>query len=59
MLYAAAQQKKKPRVVYASSSSVYGDRPELPKREDAKPKQIKISGEIGGRREKPIDVQGV
>jgi len=29
---------------------------ELPKREDAKPKQIKISGETG-RREKPIDVQ--
>jgi HSP20 family protein len=31
---------------------------ELPKREDAKPKQIQISGETGGRREKPIDVQG-
>jgi UDP-glucose 4-epimerase len=33
ILYAAAQQKKKPRVVYASSSSVYGENPELPKRE--------------------------
>jgi UDP-glucose 4-epimerase len=34
VLHAAARQKKKPRVVYASSSSVYGDRPDLPKRED-------------------------
>src|SRR5581483_9423917 len=34
VFYAAARQKKKPRVVYASSSSVYGDRPDLPKRED-------------------------
>jgi UDP-glucose 4-epimerase len=34
ILYAAARQRKKPRVVWASSSSVYGDRPELPKRED-------------------------
>jgi UDP-glucose 4-epimerase len=34
ILHAAAQQKKKPRVVYASSSSVYGERPDLPKRED-------------------------
>ena len=33
VLHAAAQQKKKPRVVYASSSSVYGENPELPKRE--------------------------
>ncbi len=33
VLYAAARQKKKPRVVYASSSSVYGENPELPKRE--------------------------
>jgi UDP-glucose 4-epimerase len=31
---AAAREKKKPRVVYASSSSVYGERPDLPKRED-------------------------
>ena len=29
-----------PRVVYASSSSVYGDRPELPKREDQPPAPI-------------------
>ena len=34
VLFAAAKQKRKPRVVYASSSSVYGDRPDLPKRED-------------------------
>src|SRR5215475_14157043 len=34
LLYAASLQKKKPRVVYASSSSVYGENPELPKRED-------------------------
>jgi HSP20 family protein len=30
---------------------------EMPKREDAKPRQIKISGETAGRREKSIDVQ--
>lgn len=30
---------------------------ELPKREDAKPRQIKISGETAGREKKPIDVQ--
>jgi UDP-glucose 4-epimerase len=30
----AAREAKARRVVYASSSSVYGDRPELPKRED-------------------------
>jgi nucleoside-diphosphate-sugar epimerase len=34
VLHAAARQKRKPRVVYASSSSVYGERPDLPKRED-------------------------
>ncbi|MGH7403981.1 MAG: NAD-dependent epimerase/dehydratase family protein, partial [Candidatus Rokuibacteriota bacterium] len=34
VLHAAAGQKRKPRVVYASSSSVYGERPDLPKRED-------------------------
>jgi len=34
LLHAAAKQKRKPRVVFASSSSVYGDRPDLPKRED-------------------------
>ena len=34
LLVAAARQKKKPRVVYASSSSVYGEKPDLPKRED-------------------------
>jgi UDP-glucose 4-epimerase len=33
VLHAAAHQKKRPRVVYASSSSVYGENPELPKRE--------------------------
>ena len=30
---------------------------EMPKREDAKPRQIRISGETAGRREKSIDVQ--
>ena len=40
VLHAAARQKRKPRVVYASSSSVYGDRPELPKREDQPPAPI-------------------
>jgi UDP-glucose 4-epimerase len=34
VLVAAARQRKKPRVVYASSSSVYGEKPNLPKRED-------------------------
>jgi nucleoside-diphosphate-sugar epimerase len=40
------------RVVYASSSSVYGDRPELPKREDQTPSPIspyavsKVAGEL-------------
>ena len=33
----AARRCKVPRVVYASSSSVYGDRPDLPKREDQPP----------------------
>jgi HSP20 family protein len=31
---------------------------EMPKREDARPRQIKITGELGGKKEKqPIDVQ--
>jgi UDP-N-acetylglucosamine/UDP-N-acetyl-alpha-D-glucosaminouronate 4-epimerase len=52
ILHAAARQKKKPRVVYASSSSVYGERPELPKREDQPTAPIspyaasKVAGEI-------------
>src|SRR5262245_45750287 len=29
ILHTAARQKRKPRIVYASSSSVYGERPEL------------------------------
>jgi len=33
----AARRCRVPRVVYASSSSVYGDRPDLPKREDQPP----------------------
>jgi UDP-glucose 4-epimerase len=51
---AAARQKKKPRVVYASSSSVYGERPELPKREDQPTAPIspyaasKVAGELYG-----------
>ncbi|PYN85666.1 MAG: LPS biosynthesis protein WbpP [Candidatus Rokuibacteriota bacterium] len=36
----AARRCKVPRVVYASSSSVYGDRPELPKREDQPPAPV-------------------
>ncbi len=51
---AAAKQKKKPRVVYASSSSVYGESPELPKREDQVTAPIspyaatKVAGELYG-----------
>src|SRR6266568_7875053 len=54
VFHAAAQQKKKPRVVYASSSSVYGERPELPKREDQPTAPIspyaatKVAGELYG-----------
>jgi UDP-glucose 4-epimerase len=54
VLHAAARQKKKPRVVYASSSSVYGDRPDLPKREDQPTLPIspyaatKVAGELYG-----------
>jgi UDP-glucose 4-epimerase len=36
----AARRHRVRRVVYASSSSVYGDRPELPKREDQTPAPI-------------------
>jgi UDP-glucose 4-epimerase len=36
----AARRRDVKRVVYASSSSVYGDRPELPKREDQRPAPI-------------------
>jgi nucleoside-diphosphate-sugar epimerase len=52
VLFAAAGQKVKPRLVYASSSSVYGERPELPKREDQPTAPIspyaasKVVGEI-------------
>jgi len=52
VLYAASQQKRKPRVVYASSSSVYGERPDLPKREDQATAPIspyaasKVAGEL-------------
>src|SRR5262245_11498703 len=54
VLHAAGRQKKKPRVVYASSSSVYGDNPELPKREDQPTAPIspyaasKVAGELYG-----------
>jgi UDP-glucose 4-epimerase len=54
VLVAAARQKKKPRVVYASSSSVYGERPDLPKREDQPTAPIspyaasKVAGELYG-----------
>ena len=43
------------RVVYASSSSIYGDSPELPKREDQPPRPLspyaasKLAGELYGR----------
>ncbi len=52
VLHAAARQKRKPRVVYASSSSVYGERPDLPKREDQPAAPIspyaasKVAGEL-------------
>src|SRR5205807_6720092 len=36
----AARRARVARVVYASSSSVYGDRPDLPKREDQSPAPI-------------------
>jgi len=36
----AARRCRVPRVVYASSSAVYGDRPDLPKREDQPPAPI-------------------
>ena len=39
-VFEAARRAGIPRVVYASSSSVYGDRPELPKREDQRPAPI-------------------
>src|SRR4030095_3914837 len=48
----AAGMKRKPRVVYASSSSAYGERPDLPKREDQPTAPIspyaasKVTGEI-------------
>jgi len=54
VFHAVAQQKKKPRVVYASSSSVYGERPDLPKREDQPTAPIspyaatKVAGELYG-----------
>ena len=52
LLYAAARQRTKPRIVYASSSSVYGERPDLPKREDQPTAPIspyaasKVAGEL-------------
>jgi UDP-glucose 4-epimerase len=52
LLVAAARQKTKPRLVYASSSSVYGERAELPKREDQPTAPIspyaatKVAGEL-------------
>ena len=48
----AARRARVPRVVYASSSSVYGDRPELPKREEQPTKPVspyavsKVAGEL-------------
>ena len=54
-VFEAARRAGVPRVVYASSSSVYGDRPELPKREDQVPAPIspyavsKLAGEQYGQ----------
>jgi UDP-glucose 4-epimerase len=54
-VFEAARRAGVRRVVYASSSSVYGDRPELPKREDQVPAPIspyavsKAAGEQYGR----------
>ena len=48
----AAREARIRRVVYASSSSIYGDRPDLPKREDQTPAPIspyavsKLAGEL-------------
>ena len=53
-VFEAARRAGVRRVVYASSSSVYGDRPELPKREDQAPAPIspyavsKLAGEHYG-----------
>ena len=52
----AAERAGVRRVVYASSSSVYGDTPTLPKREDMPPRPLspyaaaKLSGELHARR---------
>jgi UDP-N-acetylglucosamine/UDP-N-acetyl-alpha-D-glucosaminouronate 4-epimerase len=54
-VFEAARRAGVRRVVYASSSSVYGDRPELPKQEDQRPLPIspygvsKVAGEQYGR----------
>jgi UDP-N-acetylglucosamine/UDP-N-acetyl-alpha-D-glucosaminouronate 4-epimerase len=54
-VFEAARRTGVRRVVYASSSSVYGDRPELPKREDQAPAPIspyavsKVAGEQYGQ----------
>src|SRR5262249_30159384 len=54
VVVAAARQKRKPRVVFASSSSVYGERPDLPKREEQPTAPIspyaasKVAGELYG-----------
>ena len=54
-VFEAARRAGVRRVVYASSSSVYGDRPELPKREDQLPAPIspyavsKLAGEQYGQ----------
>jgi UDP-glucose 4-epimerase len=51
----AARRARVSRVVYASSSSVYGDRPDLPKREDQPPTPVspyaasKTAGELYAR----------
>jgi len=47
LLVAAARQKRKPRIVYASSSSVYGERPDLPKREEQPVAPSPVRGDQG------------
>lgn len=54
-LLLAARDRKVRRIVYAASSSAYGDQPELPKREDMKPAPLspyavgKLVGEYYGQ----------
>ena len=44
VLEAAAARKQRPALVYASSAAVYGDNPETPLREDARPRPLSPYG---------------